>query len=339
VKYIVSNKKEINGLLPVGSSTRYTLFENPYAANIAVLADEAAGEFAAYDLETKGTDKDYFDHQEKWLASLTGESADNVYTIIQTNWEVINAKTLPGDAAKLELEYDKKKDAKDLEDIEEGHKDLTAYLRMNEKAPIRLRTEITAVTDGPIYLSVPFLMRSAPISIYCNDECVYSEKSDSYYSVIVDIPHQKGDKLNLEIRCDDEILACFDPIVARCDLTSLSKQTDILKQGVSDLSVEDGKVSFSVDAPGRKLLIASIPYEKGWTVTVDGQKAEILSYQDAFLSVPVDAGHHVVELQFTPPGARIGVIISALGVVAGAVLIVCTRKKHSSRKSKGGNET
>ena len=337
VRYIVSNRKEISGLTPVGSSARYTLFENPYAADIAFLAEETAGEFSAYDLETKGTDKDYFVHQEKWLESLTGVSADNVYTKIQTNWEVFNAKAVPGDTADLKLEYDLKKDGKNLEDIKEGHKDLTAYLRMNGEAPIVLRTEITAINDSPIYLSVPFLMRGAPISVYCNGQQIYREASDSYYSVIVDIPHQEGEKLTLEIRCDDDILACFDPTVARCSLSELEKQTALLNSGISGTSVKDGKVTFEVDAQSRKLLIATVPYEQGWTVTIDGQKAEITSYQDAFLSFPVDAGHHVVTLQFTPPGARIGVIISALGCIAGAALAIVLRK-NGTREQQGGDK-
>lgn len=337
VRYIVSNRKEINGLIPIASSARYTLFENPYAGKMVILADESAGSFDGYQLEKMGKEKDYFDYQEKWIGSLTGVSAERIYSKTDVKWEVINARTVPGDIAELELEYDAKKDSRDLEDIVEGHKDLTAYLRMNEEAPILLRAEITAEKNSPLYLSIPFLMRSAPLSVYCNGKQIYREASDSYYSVIVDIPHQEGEKLTMEIRCDDDVLACFDPVIASCDTIELSAQMQILGQGISDLSAEDGKVTFTADVKEKKLLITTIPYEEGWTVEIDGRKAEITSYQDAFLSFPIEEGRHDVSLRFTPPGARIGVIISALGLIFGFALVIVLRK-NGKAEPQGGKE-
>ncbi|MBR3032714.1 MAG: YfhO family protein [Clostridiales bacterium] len=102
---------------------------------------------------------------------------------------------------------------------------------------------------------------------------------------------------------------------------------------MSDLSVSDGKVTFTATADEQKTLIATIPYENGWTATVDGEKVEISSYQDAFILLPMAPGTHTVELTFVPNGMGIGVIISALGVFFSVALIVVTRKKHQERKA------
>ncbi|MBP5185519.1 MAG: YfhO family protein, partial [Clostridiales bacterium] len=190
-------------------------------------------------------------------------------------------------------------------------------------------------TDGPVYLSVPFLMKSAPVSIYCNGKCIYKEESTSYYSVIVDAGiHGQGELITFEIRCDDDVLACFEPYAAETDLKALFEQTEILKKGISGLSVKDGYVTFSTESSKEQLLITTIPYEKGWSAKVDGKDVEIVPYQDAFICIPLDAGSHDVQLQFDPPGARIGGIISALGVFACAALIFCTRKSGKVKQQR-----
>ena len=334
VKYIVSSVEEISGIDPVGTYGRYTLFENPYATDIVFLADAEASGFDGYSLETMGEGKDYFKFQEDWMSSLSGIPADKVYDTKALSWEVMNAQEVSGDMADITLEYDKEKNALDLEDVEKYSSELTFYLRNNSKSPILLRAKTKVEKDGPVYLSIPFLMHSAPVSIYCNDIPVYVEESSSYFSVIVDTGvHSAGEEITIEVRCDDDIFASFTPSIAVCDTEELGKQTEAVKTGISDLSVSDGKVTFTATADEQKTLIATIPYENGWTATVDGEKVEISSYQDAFILLPMAPGTHTVELTFVPNGMGIGVIISALGVLFSVALIVVTRKKHQERKA------
>ena len=75
-------------------------------------------------------------------------------------------------------------------------------------------------------------------------------------------------------------------------------------------------------------------FEDGWEAYVDGQKTEVLPYQDAFLSVPVSSGAHTVELKFTPPGWKIGLVASAAGVLlfAAVSIVMLQKKKESSEK-------
>lgn len=333
VRYIVSMQKELGGLTPIGSYGRYTLFENPFSTDIVFLADPAAAGFEGYRLETMGKEKNYFAFQEDWMSSLSGLSADRVYDVKALSWEVSNAQSVPGKMADGVLYYDREKYSLDLEDVEKKSSELTYYYRSNEKAPITLAAKMTAQKDGPIYLSIPFLMRSAPVSVYCNGKRVYHEE-DSYYSVIMDTGvHKKGEELTIEIRCDDDVFASFRPVVATCDLEELGKQTEEVKKGISDLSVSDGNVTFTAETEDQKLLVSTIPYEKGWTARVDGQTVEVMAYQDAFVALSLAPGTHHVELTFVPTGTGIGVIISALGVIFSVALLVITGRKHSDRKA------
>ncbi len=349
INYIVSAQKEIPGLIPVSSVGEYTLFENPYSADILFLAEKGAYDFDGYklektadsgeDTETSGAnetpEKNYFAYQEELLRSLTGLDADDVFDETPLTWEVKNAMKTEGSMMEGPLEYDKEKDGRDLENVEAGYKEMTYYLRSSDKSPIILKAAMDVKTEGPVYLSIPFLMRSAPIRIYCEGKCIYKEESDSYYSVIADAGvHHKGERITFEIRCYDGVFASFEPYAGQMDLEALSAQMTSLHNSsrITDLDVEDGHVTCVADVPAEQVLITTIPCEKGWSVKVDGKKAEIIPYQKAFISVPLSTGEHKVELQFDPPGLRIGVIISALGVFAGAALIFCTKKSGKKQR-------
>ena len=85
------------------------------------------------------------------------------------------------------------------------------------------------------------------------------------------------------------------------------------------------------DTTEDKGILITAPYEKGWKAYVDGKETDIIAYQDALLYVPVSAGAHKVELCFTPPGWKAGLLASGLGVVVlAAVSFVLLRKKKSS---------
>ncbi len=70
-------------------------------------------------------------------------------------------------------------------------------------------------------------------------------------------------------------------------------------------------------------LFLTIPYDRGWTATVDGAPAEtfavdkdVLSDDGAMLAVKVPAGAHTVELRFRARGLGIGFIISCASLLA-----------------------
>lgn len=98
-------------------------------------------------------------------------------------------------------------------------------------------------------------------------------------------------------------------------------------------SFTDTKITGTVNAAEDCVLYTSIPYDKGWSVTVDGKKVDendIIAIGDALLGIKVSKGKHTVEFSFTPRGLVIGSLISvctALILIAIAVLI---RKKKKN---------
>lgn len=73
------------------------------------------------------------------------------------------------------------------------------------------------------------------------------------------------------------------------------------------------RVQGRVTAEGDKILLTSIPYDRGWTVRVDGKKVETASFAGVFLSLPVSAGEHEITFSYLPPGFLPGLVLSAGG--------------------------
>jgi len=71
-------------------------------------------------------------------------------------------------------------------------------------------------------------------------------------------------------------------------------------------------------------LVLPEAYDPGWRVTVDGRDAPLLRANVAFRAVALPAGTHVVEMRYRPRSVRVGVLVSALSLVA--VLSVLARK-------------
>lgn len=83
-----------------------------------------------------------------------------------------------------------------------------------------------------------------------------------------------------------------------------------------------GTISVSKD----KFLCFSIPYDKGWTAYVDGEKANLVQANIGFMGVELSAGDHDIELKYWPPGLTTGIALSCIGLIGMAGMIVYTRK-------------
>ena len=86
------------------------------------------------------------------------------------------------------------------------------------------------------------------------------------------------------------------------------------------LELEENRVYAEMTLSEPKLLCFSIPYNKGWTAYVDGEKAEILPVNTMNLAVELGEGEHTVELRYQTPGLSAGAAVSAGGLISLGIL-------------------
>lgn len=93
------------------------------------------------------------------------------------------------------------------------------------------------------------------------------------------------------------------------------KTTQIQKQGLKQLKVTNNHVSGTTDRTQASVLTTSIPYTKGWHLTVDGRSTPTQQVNTGFVGAKIPAGKHQIRLTYQTPGLSAGRLLSALGLV------------------------
>ena len=111
--------------------------------------------------------------------------------------------------------------------------------------------------------------------------------------------------------------------VYTCANDAYQKVVDKLAESqLTDVQVDGNKVSGSIDAKEDGTLLLTVPYDTGWTITVDGQETEFYSVGKALTGVHVSAGSHTIAMKFTPPGFVLGLVLSLVCVLLYVVTIL-----------------
>ena len=128
------------------------------------------------------------------------------------------------------------------------------------------------------------------------------------------------------------------------NLSAYRLNEDVLKQLYKVLNESPMEVtaytSTTVDATitassdGR--VMTTIPYDTGWTVTVDGNTVDMTAFKDTFVSFTVSKGTHTIHLEYTPDGFYLGLAITLICVI---LLIMIAALIHLWKKNKAEEDT
>ena len=84
------------------------------------------------------------------------------------------------------------------------------------------------------------------------------------------------------------------------------------EEPLKNIRISNDTLSGSVDFSKPKMLCVTIPYDKGWSAYVDGQRKNIFRANYAFIGLELDDGHHEIILKYMPVGLLEGMYLSVL---------------------------
>jgi uncharacterized membrane protein YfhO len=344
IKYILSAEEQLGGYDLIESDPNETvyLYYNPSALPLLFLVEPDAADFDAYQQEREPDNKNLFVFQEELLVSLFGEDAfaEPVYIEAKSEGPVLyNAIAYaPMDKSPeiMEMESISLSKAKDTDLLGEEPvwiigKDMDSYLRISQKDQLTLSYSITITSDNPLYLSLPVVTRNDEADIYVNGAYKDNLSSSSFSRIISLGTFAPGDVVAVTVRASSDIFSSMPAQFYYCDTELFIDQLSdaVAGQDVQIRTIKDGYVSAQVTTKEDKLLLTTIPYEKGWTLRVDGKETDITAYQNALIGIPLTPGTHTVTLSFTPPGLWAGIIINGAAILFFAAAVVITIRKRS----------
>lgn len=194
--------------------------------------------------------------------------------------------------------------------------------------------EIEAVSDSNLfaYIASPEI-ENANIS--------WKGKEDSEYHNI-DEPgimnlgrHKKGDIVTISLECGstDSDSSYFEIYVYNIDKTAFETAYDFLKLGQMNVTkYSDTKIEGTINAGYNGFMYTSIPYDKGWSIYVDGKKVKSVEFAKCQLGCDITSGEHKVVLKYRPRGLLLGLGITAAAYL-GLILFALTKKLRFKKKS------
>ncbi len=75
------------------------------------------------------------------------------------------------------------------------------------------------------------------------------------------------------------------------------------------------------------IVFFSIPYDEGFSATVNGESAPIYKVQGGFIGIPAKAGANVIKFAYTPPTLVIEIVLMVVGAIALMIYIFYGRIK------------
>ena len=99
----------------------------------------------------------------------------------------------------------------------------------------------------------------------------------------------------------------------------------------------DTELSGSITSDTAGVMYTSIPYDKGWTILVDGKAAAPRKMFDTFLAVDISEGTHRISFSYEPEGLGTGAWITGVSaaVLGVTVLAGISRRKKKDRAVSG----
>ncbi len=331
VKYVISERdlSEEKGYERILELNGHQLFQNPNALPIAMLAapDDAELTLTLNPFENHnalwksltGSDEDVFDQQKEisftYHAGIDGTMVDpeaaKAYSASVSAQAASKASTSEESVSASESESAA---VRDIKAIQQGN---------------HMECRFIAEQDGPVYAYTGLMV----------DENYGYQGEAMYYLGTFRKGDEVADYIPVNGLPSEGLLnmLCAEYYVAYPNQEVLEAYSAQLQRNAGTLEkIKDSHLAGHVNAAEDSRLFFTIPYDEGWTLTVDGVKTPFVKTADLFMSAPVDAGEHSYELSFFPKGMQTGIYISGFAFVlllGLAVYNLAVRKRRPFEES------
>lgn len=295
VKYNLS-ETDVNkfGFRYLDNSGNTSLYENQYASQLAILTN---GLYKDIDFSVNT-----LDNQTNWMNNLTGLS-EKYFTRV--------ASQLSGGANLLNGRVTTSNDG-----------------QLNSHADYNL----TVAPNTQLYISVPNITfsneNSQKVQITVNGKTAEYTTDNAY--TFFDLGYfEDSQTLHVTLSFPENNQVSFNqPNFYALDTTSYQKAMEIINRQKVKVTTNKNTVTATYKADKASSLLFTIPYDKGWTATQNGQKITLSKAQDGFMKVDVKSGKGKVVLTYLPTGFKEGTMLSSVGLL----LFICYNIARKRKK-------
>lgn len=280
--------------------TTYKFYRNPNALGLGVVTDRDIFEVVL-------GDDDPFENQNNIFNALTGKYNKNYFTRL--------------DATEDELNNVFK------ETLVDGH--MKYYVDNTAVTDSHIDYLVTMDKDSPLYMFLPTTYERN-CNVWVQDEQTYQTEMSPMdfagqffvgdnYSILKLGDFFEGQTIRVRVTIDNKDNEAFwrDNIFCSFDYEAFEQDCQELKsRSMTITKFEDTYIEATATAQsGGQYLFTTIPYEQGWTVTVNGKQVNTEKALDSLMCIPLEDGENKITFKFLPKYYIDSLVITGFGVV------------------------
>lgn len=189
-----------------------------------------------------------------------------------------------------------------------------------------LLKNLCAVDDfyyGNISIEYNGVKKTNPIQ---GKSAIYKSPKDDYLTNIGQV--QEGTQ-SVTIIFKTPGVFTFDGIeLLSQSLEAYGNAVEKLKQEtLENINMGNDCITGDITVSENKLLCFSIPYDEGWTLTIDGHEEELVPLNGMYMGTEVEQGNHSVKLVYHVKGLKLGFIVTLLTICVTVLLEIVVKSK------------
>lgn len=184
--------------------------------------------------------------------------------------------------------------------------------------PMLYYDNLTAELDAPVYGMFHAISEVDGIVVELDGYALHEQLSSAGAEILYIGQYLPGDEIPLAVYLSGEQVYLDSEHLYALDTDLLwDLGGEFYGATMENVSWGNTRISGTVNAGEDQILFLSIPYDGGWSATVDGRKVQVEPALSIFSGVPLEAGEHEVVLTYRPVGFLPGALIS------GVSLLIC----------------
>lgn len=285
------------------------LYENPTVLSLGYMIDSDAEDFFSAIMKEDVYGSYCADNMNAWVEAVSGVS--DVMEPVELSLE--NIEMLNCEGAVVDSQFYMTQDLQQA-DIDRFYENGTEVFTRNsieeysEDGDSVLRLDCIASEAGDYFIEVGNYFAAVG----------YLEENEQFYI------YYSGDK---EVLNDNLGISGLIQLY-RFDEEQWEKAYNVLSgQQLQVTDYRSSVVEGTIDVAEAGILFTSVPYDKNWTLYVDGAETEILPlWGNCFVAVKLSEGTHHIRLEYHQKGLTAGIFISIIALGITVVLFLLGRK-------------
>ena len=107
------------------------------------------------------------------------------------------------------------------------------------------------------------------------------------------------------------------------------RQEKVKERVFTDITYRNNKFTFKGNHEAKQLAVTNIPYDKGWTLKVNGKERKIYKVNGGFVGFTTPGGETTYELSYFTPKLKLGLVSTGTGILMLIALYFVYRKTKS----------